>query len=69
MCVVFPVVVNGITRNVSVNYETLDEHFGGSNIQDKKFVFESNRTAIESKARKTIENGTVGDILIKTAMF
>ncbi len=69
MCVVFPVVVDGITRNVFVSYETLDDHFGGTNIQDKKFVFESNRSAIESKARKIIENGTVGDVLIKTAMF
>lgn len=52
-----------------ISNEALDDHFGGNHNPDKRAVFESNRYAIESKARQIIEGGVEGNVLLQTAMF
>ena len=69
MCVAFPVDVDGVRRRVMISNEALDDHFGGNHNPDKRAVFESNRYAIESKARQIIEGGAEGNVLLQTAMF
>lgn len=69
MCVTFPVEVDGERRRVIISNEALDDHFGGDHNPDKRAVFESNRYAIESKARQIIEAGAGGNLLLQTAMF
>ena len=69
MCVTFPVEVDGVRRRVMISNEALDDHFGGNHNPDKKAVLESNRYAIESKARQIIEGGAEGNVLLQTAMF
>lgn len=69
MCVAFPVDVDGVRRRVMISNEALDDHFGGNHNPDKRAVFESNRYAIESKARQIIEGGVEGNVLLQTAMF
>lgn len=69
MYVAFPVDVDGVRRRVRISTEALDDHFGGNHNPDKKNVFETNRSAIESKARQLILTGADGDLLLQTAMF
>ena len=52
-----------------ISNEALDDHFGGNHNPDKRAVFESNRYAIELKARQIIEGGVEGNVLLQTAMF
>lgn len=65
----FPVEVDGVIRRVLISSEALDDHFGGSYNPDKIAVFEANRFAIESKARKVIESGAQGNFVLQTMMF
>jgi hypothetical protein len=67
--VAFPAIVNGVQLRIFVSAEALQDHFGAIGQDDLVAVFERNRPAIERVARRMLEQGATGEVILKTAYF
>ena len=70
-CVAFRVTVNGADRRVLITSEAIQDQFGARANEPFSLTqyVDANRGRIESIATSKIQNGQIGDIMIKSGDF
>ena len=67
--VAFPAEVAGADVRCFVSVESLRDHFEVDETCNFVTIFEKNRTRIQNVARRMLEAGATGNIVIKTSHF
>jgi hypothetical protein len=67
--VAFPAVVDGVNRQCLISTEALEDHFGADHGSNFVYVYERNKYAIQQVARRMLEQGASGEVVIKSGHF